>query len=91
VCKLDKDLAPVMVVVATLPFIKALLVFVNLSGVELKLLLRFLRNEPNHPVLPANSTGDVIVMAKLIDMYTHTHTPNTPNKKQTRTTEAITN
>lgn len=52
-------------------------VLLNLSGVELRLLLRFLRNESNHPVLATNSTGDVIVMAKLIDMYTHTHTKHT--------------
>lgn len=77
-CKLDKDLAPVRLV--TVPFLPMVFDFVNLSGVVGS---RLRRKEPNHPDLPANSTGDVIVMAKLIDMYTHNNNDGSDNQPNT--------
>lgn len=74
-CKLDKDLAPVIFV--RVPFLSIVFDLVNLSGVVGS---RLRRKEPNHPDLPANSTGDVIVMAKLIDMYTHNNNDGNDNQ-----------
>ena len=49
---------------------------------ELTLLLRrFRRNESNHPALPVTSTGDVIVMARLIGI--HRGDDNEPNTQET--------
>jgi hypothetical protein len=84
-CKLDKDLAPVIFV--RVPFLSIVFDFVNLSGVVGS---RLRRKEPNHPDLPANSTGDVIVMAKLIDMYTHNNNDGSDNQPTNTHTQART-